>query len=244
MSGGGKEEERLKTSKSSEQPKWVSRVKQYILGLFRGDTLEGQATEEDGREKEALVGLSTEEEQATLLEAFIGFSERSRVESGTRRLCVTFLSWAIHIQGNPQAGPGSVGLHPILQATCQAIQATMLQPTSEKDMAALSRSLQLSLVPYFYVTLPQKGPLYGPFLDLSRPNQMKVLGMLWWLRRDTRSMEVKGQSIEDDSTSSGSVALEQRLLQAVEACLNADKCPKAMAHFGRDMLATITSFDC
>lgn len=107
------------------------------------------------------------------------------MESGTRRVCVTFLSWMIRIQANRQyvgtfrrvgkvreimdrwvlslpkllwrAGSGNTNAHPILQATYQAIQVTMLQKTTEDDMVTFSRKLQLSFVPYFFVTLPQKG---------------------------------------------------------------------------------------
>ncbi|KAK9719110.1 rRNA processing protein [Basidiobolus ranarum] len=171
-----------------------------------------------------LNSLETER-QEILFKALMSYGNRSHINSITKKLALEFLTRILTIQNHPQyAGSFIVGESAGLTSAVKvwilslpktlwalrsnspntsrvilrALRDLINQDKSNLFDSSFHNSLQLNLVPFFHVTVPNKGPIFGPFNSLPEDLQRLTIELLYYLGK-----------------------LNDRILRSINACTEA-----------------------
>ncbi|KAM3583048.1 rRNA processing protein [Umbelopsis sp. WA50703] len=154
-----------------------------------------------------LLNSLPSDEQVELLDALLAYYNRLGARSPAKHIALGFIARMFLIQFEPQYN-GMLRIHQntivtekmrlwllTLPKLLWEIKDTNIETTSKIldifNIVAkcdgerifgqqLLTSIQLSLVPYFFVTLPTKGDVYGPFISLPTDQQKQVIEFLYY----------------------------------------------------------------
>ncbi|KAJ2958479.1 hypothetical protein NQZ79_g5942 [Umbelopsis isabellina] len=154
-----------------------------------------------------LLNSLPSDEQIELLDALLAYYNRLGARSPAKHIALGFIARMFLIQFEPQYN-GMLRIHQntivteklrlwllTLPKLLWEVKDTNLETTSKIldifNIVAkcggenifghqLLTSIQLSLVPYFFVTLPTKGDVYGPFISLPTDQQKQVIEFLYY----------------------------------------------------------------
>jgi len=87
----------------------------------------------------------------------------------------------------------------ILEALCD-VEKRQARSVFEEEMFD---TLQKSMIPFFYVDLPNKAPLFGPFLSLTEDLQRNAIEFLFYSPSIPEKMEAALQKCYKNETISG-----------------------------------------
>ncbi|KAI9595094.1 hypothetical protein BDF19DRAFT_442172 [Syncephalis fuscata] len=165
-------------------------------------------------------------EQAILFQAICAYGERCHATSPSRRLCVEFIAHLTktecHSQykGTFRIKPRSIEavalerwllslpkmlwnlktLHPettevVLDALNDAVKRQCKRSSLDNQFL---KQLQMNLIPFFHVTLPGKGPIFGPFVSLPSQIQRKAIELLYYLSQLNERLQAAVITCKDD----------------------------------------------
>ncbi|KAI8049062.1 Rix1 complex component [Syncephalis plumigaleata] len=176
-------------------PAWAGQVVDYILKVFNWHT----SYTTGKKEKMNDMTSSVDPEQLTaimpsvwtflnylFIQAICAYGEQCHATSPSRRLCVEFIAHITKTVTHSQYKGMLWNLklsHPettsiVLDALTDAAKYQCTHGPLDDQFL---KELQLSLIPFFHVTLPGKGPLFGPFISLPSDVQRKAIELLYYL---------------------------------------------------------------
>ncbi|KAF7731726.1 hypothetical protein EC973_008898 [Apophysomyces ossiformis] len=146
--------------------------------------------------------------QISMFKAFIGYYHHCHAHSASKRISLDFLIRLYLIQSSPSFNgqfhlKSQLEYVDLMQAWLLSLPKTLWQlkashidtsrsilnvmcdiaKRDEKDIFDIKtlKTAELSMVPFFYVNLANKGPLYGPFLQLPSDVQKRALEFIFYV---------------------------------------------------------------
>ncbi|CAG8451772.1 10250_t:CDS:10, partial [Acaulospora morrowiae] len=155
-----------------------------------------------------LLNCADQERQEIIFEAILDYSRRCHAQSIAKRKCIDFISRGLMLQSFSNRKDSSLvaslqtwalSLPKLLWElktnsleTTEDILGVLCDFAKRGDKCMFDNEiwdqLQTSLIPFFYVELPHKGPLYGPFISLPENLQRKTIEFLYYCPRITDKM--------------------------------------------------------
>ncbi|RUP50990.1 hypothetical protein BC936DRAFT_136721 [Jimgerdemannia flammicorona] len=163
-----------------------------------------------------LLNCLGEEKQEWVFEALLGYFKKSHAHSATKRISLEFIIQIYMIQTDPQytglfrirvfsrfaklLQAWVLGLPKLLwelkagsMETSRVILETLCDIAKRQARSVFEDevfdTLEKSMIPFYYVNVPNKGPLFGPFLSLTEDLQLTALEFLFYMPKISDKME-------------------------------------------------------